>query len=431
MTESAHRAPPCRIAFKTIGCRLNQAETAVFADQFRQAGFQTVNFGQPADVSVIHSCAVTENARRTSVRMARLARRASPDGFVALTGCAAEAYGDALKDVSGVDLVLAQCAKADLYARVLEGLQSRKVLNHFAPSSPSPSDEPRPTRALLKVQDGCDFNCAYCIVPRLRGHPLSVSCTEVLAQARRMADRGVREVVLTGANVGTYRDGSMDLVSLIEKVEELPNIARIRVSSIELSPVAERLLNHMAASRKLCHHIHIPLQSGSDRILVAMGRRYAVADFRRFVERAWTTIPMLGLGTDVIVGLPGETETDFKHTVQLIEELPLSNIHVFPYSRRPDTRAATMADQVLPAELRSRTIRMNRLSRAKAEWFAAQFVGRSVSVLLEHSDADTPARGWTSEYVACRIARDSSASLLRTNQIIQFQPSTCTRAVLS
>ncbi len=395
------------VAFKTVGCRLNPAETAQMAARFEAAGYAVVMPRTAADVYVVHTCTITQRAEKDCERAVRTLKRKHPGSVAVLAGCAAEVNGEELKQRSGADLAVGQEAKLRL-PEILEekGLVSR-------PSDSRRDRAPTPTfgttRALVKVQDGCDFRCAYCIVPSARHSPRSRSFDEIVDEIKALADRGYREVVLTGANVGCYRDGGRGLVDVLTALEEIDGVLRTRISSIEVTTAEREVVDFMAAGTKLCEYLHLPLQSGDDSVLARMGRRYTVARYRELVEYAVSRIPRLGLGTDVLVGLPGETAKAFENTVTLVDALPFTNLHVFPYSIREGTRAATMDGQVAEAEKRRRVTAVRELGEAKQARFARQFVNHTASVLIERAADHGAGRGWTREYVDCIVkgrARD-------------------------
>lgn len=402
------------VSFRTVGCRTNQAETALLASQFESAGYRVVPFGTPCDVTVIHSCAVTHRAQRDSARLARSARKTSPSTTVVVAGCAAEIDPENLQEQSGADILVPQSDKF----RLPQLLAPRdKAGNRAADSSAAPLPRFETTRALLKVQDGCEFGCAYCVVPRARGTQHSVPFDRVIDQLSRLVDHGYKEVVLTGANLGTYRDGQRTLLDILEHAESVPGLQRLRLSSIEITTVERAVIDFMSESRKLCRYLHLPLQSGSARILAAMGRKYGPHDYEALVEHAVERLGVFGLGTDVMVGFPGEDRAAFEETLRLVSALPFTNLHVFPYSLRPETRAAAMDGQVAEAEKTRRTKELLELGRAKKAAFAATFVGKPVSVLVEKLDENGNGSGWTGEYV--RAVTHPAA----VNEIVDFVPS--------
>jgi threonylcarbamoyladenosine tRNA methylthiotransferase MtaB len=400
-----------RVAFRTVGCRLNQAETAQMAARFVEAGYDVVPFGEPCDLCVIHGCAVTRKAERESLRLARMARRSGAARRIALAGCVAQALPrERVERESAADVVADQREKWRLPAW-LRRLPARvPATTPASDERPRKPDTPRPpppsfdrTRATVKVQDGCEFGCAYCIVPAARGPFWSRPWREVVDEVRRLTDAGFREIVLTGANLASYADGRHGLAVLLRKLDGVRGLARIRLSSIEMSTVEREVVECMADSPRLCRHLHVPLQSGDDGVLAAMGRRYTAGDYARFVEFAVARVPELGLGTDLIAGFPGETDRAFANTLALARDLPFGYLHVFPYSERPGTRAADMAGRIPVAERKRRAAELLAIGEARRAEFARRFVGRRVAVLVESVDAGGTGRGWTGEYVSATV----------------------------
>ena len=390
------------VSFKTIGCRLNQAETAAMTASFTRAGYQPTPFGTPCDVTIIHGCAITGKAEHSSLYAARQAKRTNPGTLVILAGCPAETLGPTLEHHPSVDLTVGQTEKFSIPER-LHRLQPERFPRPPAtcPDPPVPHFETQ--RALIKVQDGCDFHCAYCIVPTARGNPVSRPLAEIRDDVHRVVEAGFTEIILTGANLGRYQDGPHPLVDLIRTLEALPALKRIRLSSVEITTTEASIIDHMAASSKLCHFLHIPLQSGDDRTLAAMGRRYDATAFRKTIDYAVSRIPDLGLGTDIIVGFPGENDGAFDNTVKLVRDLPFSNLHIFPYSRRSGTRADTMTDQIPDAKKKERLQALTVIGETKRQLYAESFIGKQVSVLIERVDKEGNGHGWTGQYVQARI----------------------------
>jgi threonylcarbamoyladenosine tRNA methylthiotransferase MtaB len=411
-----------RVAFKTLGCRLNQAESAAMAAQFRAAGYALVAYGDPWDVCVVHSCAVTAKAERTSVRQAHAARKARPDGVVVLAGCVAEFKGREALLAAGADLVAGQSDKQRLPELVAA------LRGHPAPAAMPKTLIPQfgTVRATVKVQDGCGFGCAYCVVPLVRGSPVSRPLSDIVDEVRKLAEAGHREVVLTGANLGCYRAGRHRLVDLVARIEGLGVVDRIRLSSIEPTTTERAIVDYMAGSRSLCRHLHIPLQSGDDGVLAAMGRTYTAAQYRAFVEYAAAKVPHIGLGTDLVAGFPGETEAAFNNTVAMVKDIPFGNLHVFPYSRRAGTRAAAMPSQVPEPVKARRTRLLIDLGAEKRRTFALGFVGHPVQVLVERRLRGTARAGWTSQYVEARVPSQTC----RANDIVEFRPAKAQGGVL-
>lgn len=401
-----------RVAFKTLGCRLNQAETATIAAQFEAAGYEIVPFGTQCEVALIHGCTVTRNAETESIRLAGSAKKGKGSPFVVLAGCAAMNKGSADTISSkSVDMLAPQDTKFSLP----QLLHSRFSTGGNTPITPA-RIIPRFTtaRARVKVQDGCDINCAYCIVPATRGSSVSRPFGEIIAEIAALGDAGFKEVILTGANLGCYKDGSRRLVHLLEAVHEVEAIARIRLSSIEPGNDEHAVIDFMAQAPKVCRHLHIPLQTGHDGLLTQMGRPYTAAEFRAVVDYAVAKLGPIGLGTDLIAGLPGEDNDAFEATYRMVTELPFSNLHVFPYSQRPDTKASLMSGQVPEAIKKERVQRLITLGSAKKKSFIESCAGRTVTILVEQAAGPDRGTGWTGEYVRACVKSPAAAR----NQVI-------------
>ena len=398
--------PTLRVSIRTLGCRLNQAESATMAGGFARLGFEVVPDDAPADIHVLHSCAITHAAETEALRLVRHARRElGPGAFLVAAGCAVELPGaeERFRD-AGADLVVRQADKSRLPALVAERIQETSIPHADAHDEAPPLFST--TRAILKVQDGCAFRCSYCIVPDTRGAPRSRPFEEVVAEAAAVYARGYREIVLTGVNVACYRDAGRSLRDLAAAVLALPERAggRLRLASIEPATAEREPLELAAAESGLCRFFHFPLQSGDDRILRAMRRHYTAAQYEETVERALELMPDACIGADVITGFPGEDEAAFENTRRLLERHPFGNLHIFPYSERPGTPAATMPGAVPVAERRARARELVRLADEKRAAFAARFVGREVEVLIERVRPDGTGVGWTGEYVETHVA---------------------------
>lgn len=412
------------VSFKTVGCRLNQAETARLRAVFQAAGYRIVPFGTACAVCIIHGCAVTARAEQNSCRLARSAKRQT-GAFVVLVGCPVEAGGRVCQAPAIADLLVGQADKFRLPA-LLAGHGFPPVAPGCLPDLPLFDT----ARAIVQIQNGCDFNCAYCIVPRVRGPVRNRPLAEIVAEIDGLVQAGYREIVLTGANIGCYQDQGCKLSGLLRRIEAVPLLERIRLSSIEISTVERDVIDCMAASAKLCHFLHLPMQSGSDPVLRAMRRRYASREYMAVVRYAVERVEGIGVGTDVLVGFPGEGEKDFEATQAAIVQLPFSNVHVFAYSPRPGTPAAALEDQVPDGEKRRRVARLRALAREKRMAFAHRWIGREVAVLVESVNASGVATGWTGEYLPARILPPSlktggppPAQLIpRRKSIIRFVP---------
>jgi threonylcarbamoyladenosine tRNA methylthiotransferase MtaB len=397
-----------RASLHTLGCRLNQAETALLADRLRQDGYRIVDYGRPTDLLVLNTCSVTDEAERICRYEIRRTLRQSPQAFVAVTGCYAQTGVESLRRMPGVDMILGNQYKMSLPAHLPAPASLKKrptpLLLHTKTLDRNDfvldgTGDCGSKRANLKIQDGCNFMCSFCLIPFARGHERSRRWEDTVREAEELVVRGHRELVLTGVNIGRYDADGRSLLDLIRRLERIDGLDRVRISSIEPTTVPDGLLEHMAASAKLCRHLHLPLQSGDDDILRAMNRRYTVRDYAAFVDKAVRLMPDLGLGTDVLVGFPGEDNGRFANTMAAAADLPFSYLHVFTYSQRPGTAAARMADAVPPAAIKERSRRLAELSRARRMAFYQRHVGRTVEALFETRDDEGRWTGLTSNYV--------------------------------
>lgn len=391
----------------------------MLGDSLTRRGYRLVEYGEETDLLVLNTCSVTENAEKDCRYAVRKTLRHSPHAFVAVTGCYAQTGAAQLQTVPGIDLIVGTQFKMNLpdYLPAPEQLrkQSEPELRHsrtidredFVLPGTAYSDS---TRALLKVQDGCDFMCSFCLIPFARGRERSRVAEDVLREARELAAHGYRELVLTGVNLGQYSYQGMQLVDLLQELEAIPEVGRIRISSIEPTTLPTRLLQHMAASTKLCHYLHLPLQSGDDGILQAMNRRYDVREYEELVGQALSLMPDLGLGTDLMVGFPGEDEQAFANTMRVAARLPFSYFHVFSYSSRPGTPAARLEPQLSAAVIRQRSKTLAELSRTKALAFYQRQIGRTVSVLFEQGERDGFRTGTTANFTRVAVPAHTVAA---------------------
>jgi threonylcarbamoyladenosine tRNA methylthiotransferase MtaB len=388
-----------RVAFATLGCKVNQYDTAAL--QTALAGrCEIVPFDAPADVFVVNSCTVTDRADAESRQLARRARRLNPDGRVILTGCYAQT-GGARAAIPEVDYVIGVGRLADVLRAVHDQItpgEGRVLVDNLRKAEAVTTFGARrfgdQTRAFLKVQEGCDLFCSFCIVPFARGRSRSVEPRRILEELARLADGGFREVVLTGIHLGGYGKDltpALALVELIEMIAERAPVPRVRLSSIDPPEVTPRLLETIARSPVLCPHLHVPVQAGSDRVLRRMRRVYDTACVRDLAAEVRRVLPDAALGTDVIAGFPGESDDDFAATTALLADAAFTYFHVFPYSRRRGTTAAKAGDHLPPATISTRAAALRRLGTEKRRAFAATFVGRSLDVLVEGAAAATGA----------------------------------------
>ena len=412
-----------RVAFSTIGCRLNQAETALLKDRFRRRGFIPVDYGQETDVFILNSCTVTEGAEADCRRLIRQTLRQSPQAFVAVTGCYAQTGVDVLRQIEGIDLIVGNEFKMqlpDLLPPVPQQIKQSLPCVHHERIGPENFllegvGDYSTTRANLKIQDGCQFMCAFCLIPFARGRERSRFADDAVREAEELVQRGHRELVLTGVNIGQYQDRDFDLLRLIVRLEAIEGLERIRISSIEPTTIPEGLLEHMKTSSKVCRFLHVPLQSGDDRILRAMNRRYSIRQYQEAMELACSKIPDVCFGTDVMVGFPGEGEREFANTLAFIQDLPFAYLHVFSYSPRPGTASIKMADQVSSEDIKKRSRILREQSRQKREIFQQRFLGRELSVLFEE-ESNGVWTGLTDHYL--RVDVRSSLPLENTVQSV-------------
>jgi len=413
-----------RVALATLGCKVNQYESAGMAETLREDGYAPVPFAGEADIYIINTCTVTGKADFQSRQLIRRAVRNNPRAAILVTGCYAQLLPEEISRLPGVTMVAGNVEKGDILGlvramaagvkRAVEG-DIRRVTEFSTPAAGVFAGR---TRAFLKIQDGCDSFCSYCVVPHGRGKSRSLAAKDVLERLQAMSAAGHRELVLTGISLGAYgRDlrPAADLLGLLRQVATIKQLPRLRLSSLEPLEITDALLAFIRDQGILCRHLHIPLQSGSDRILAEMGRDYDGAFFRRLVHKIQTYLPDAAIGSDVMVGFPGEGETEFQHTRQLVEELPLAYLHVFSYSPRPGTPAAALPDQVRGVDKKRRASIIRQLGMKKRDDFARQFLGRELTVLLESKrDRETGLmRGFSSNYLPVTV-RNGQPSLADT-----------------
>ncbi|MBD3367868.1 MAG: tRNA (N(6)-L-threonylcarbamoyladenosine(37)-C(2))-methylthiotransferase MtaB [Candidatus Eisenbacteria bacterium] len=396
------------VSLTTVGCKLNQYESEGLADGFERAGFRVVPSGDRADVCVVNTCTVTTRSDYRSRQMLRRGARVSD--VVVATGCYAEREPGSLARMPEVRLIVGNGSKnrlVELVSELLDGGPVDRI--HHEPVSTScdgydVSTFRGHTRAFIKIQDGCDHRCSYCAVPDARGPSRSRPTAEILDQVARLAGAGYREVVLTGVHIGCFEDGieaGSALARLVEQVVDVEGIERVRLGSVEPTELLPDLAELIVREERVCPHLHIPLQSGSDRVLKAMGRRYDSASYIDNVRLVTDELPFCGFGADVMVGFPGETDEDFAETVEVIESLPFTYLHVFSYSPRAGTEAARRSDQVPGVEKRRRSRQLRELSRRRSLSFRRSLIGRKLSVLFEDREGPAPglATGLSENYV--------------------------------
>ncbi|WP_332023982.1 tRNA (N(6)-L-threonylcarbamoyladenosine(37)-C(2))-methylthiotransferase MtaB [Kaistella sp.] len=409
-------------AFHTLGCKLNFAETSTIARQLTGAGYEKVSFDEKASVYVINTCSVTENADRECKFHVKRAMKANPDGLVVILGCYAQLKPEEISAIEGVDLVLGAKEKFNIlsYLDDLQKTESHGLIHSceideadFFIGSYSIGDR---TRAFLKVQDGCDYKCTYCTIPLARGISRSDTIENVVKNAMEIASKGIKEIVLTGVNIGDYGKGEfgnkkhehtfLDLISELDKVE---GIERIRISSIEPNLLKDESIELVAKSKSFVPHFHIPLQSGSDDLLKLMKRRYLTKLYTDRIAKIREVMPDSCIGVDVIVGFPGETEEKFLETYNFLNELPISYLHVFTYSERENTEAAEMQGVVPIPERKQRSKMLRILSAKKKMAFYRTQIGKTLPVLWEHENKNGVMYGFTENYVRVQKPFDENS----------------------
>ena len=379
------------VALHTLGCRLNQAETAIIAHKLKKLGLEIVEFGQKADLTVINTCTVTEQADAKCRQAVRQSLRKNPESYVAVIGCYAQMAVDAISKIPGVDLIIGNEHKMSLENFIDENLQKQPqpAVIHSTKISRQPfviestGLYDTHTRANLKIQDGCNFVCSFCIIAKARGPARSRKFEDLLQEAQTLVDQGFKEIVLTGVNIGTYRNGNKTFLDVLEALEKINGLERIRISSIEPTTVQKDLIDFMAHSSKICHHLHIPLQSADDAILKSMRRKHTFAEYEQIIQYAIEKMPHIGLGTDIMVGYPGESKQAFINTKKRVADLPIAYFHVFTYSDRKGTLSYKMKPKIDPQVKKSRTRILIELGKRKKFAFYQKFIGTVVKVLFE------------------------------------------------
>ena len=394
-----------RVSFHTLGCKLNFSESSTLAREFQANGYERVGVNEQADVYVINSCSVTEHADKKCRNIIRKLHRRNPDAVIAVTGCYAQLKPNEIAAIDGVRIVLGNNYKGDLVKAILElenNPQQRvqscscEDINRFF-ASYSSGDR---SRSFLKVQDGCDYKCAYCTIHYARGSSRNMPIADLVKQAEQVASTGLKEIVITGINTGDFgRTTGEKFIDLLRALNDVEGIERYRISSIEPNLLTDEIIEFCASSPKFQHHFHIPLQSGSDRILGLMRRRYTSERFADRMEKVRSLMPDVFIGIDVITGFPGESDEDFEQTYSLLARLKPSFLHIFPFSERPNTPAIDMPDKVSAAVSTARAARLDELCKRLHSEFCESFVGEVADVLFESTMRGGMMYGYTGNYV--------------------------------
>ena len=411
-----------KIAFHTLGCKLNFSETSAIARQMQERGFTTVDFEEASDVYVINTCSVTDQADTKCRNIVRKAMKQNPDAYVVVVGCYAQLKPKEIASIKGVDLVLGAAEKfklpeiiTDLTKNPCGQVLASEISNaNFFVDAYSVGDR---TRSFLKIQDGCDYKCSFCTIPLARGKSRSDTPENVLKNAKDLAAKGVKEIVLTGVNTGDYGkgiEGDFTFFDIVKLLDEVEGIERFRISSIEPNLLTDEIIEFVAQSKRFMPHFHIPLQSGSDKMLKLMQRRYKSDLYKSRVEKIKNVMPHACIGVDVIVGFPQETDDDFLDTYNFVNELDISYLHVFTYSERANTKAIEI-EGVIPVPVRNqRNAMLRTLSEKKKRYFYQQFLGTTRLALMEQEQHGNVMHGFTDNYIKVSMPFDA----LHVNQLV-------------
>ncbi|MGB3363440.1 MAG: tRNA (N(6)-L-threonylcarbamoyladenosine(37)-C(2))-methylthiotransferase MtaB [Thermodesulfobacteriota bacterium] len=417
------------ISIVTLGCKVNQYDTAVILNQLPKSKYKKVPFSDKADVYVIDTCTVTHRADAEARNYINRAKRANPDGLVVVTGCYAQVSPEELKEVKGVDYVIGNSHKFSSLLKIIrEGIPQEEpkvfisdIFKEKKKGFESPDIEifPGRTRAFLKVQDGCNYACTFCIIPRARGRSRSLEIAEILNRMEKLAQSGYKEIVLTGVHIASYgREIGTNFFELLKEIEKEKIVNRVRLTSLDPADTELDLIDFIADSETICPQFHIALQSGDQDVLKRMRRRYGPEKFLDLTNQIRQRMPDAAIGSDIMVGFPGETEEEFLNTYEIARDSALTYFHVFPYSKRKMTPAAVMAEQIDPSEIKDRSKILRELGSKKKTEFFKQFIGRKFPVLIEKGS-----KGTTPNYIPVRFDTDGfnvgDEVLVRINDVVK------------
>ena len=412
-----------RISFYTLGCRLNQAETASLQNSFEAHDYTVVDFEKPSDIVVINTCTVTENGDADTRRLVHKINRVNPQAKIALIGCQAQMQKEKLTRLPNVRWVVGNAKKMDLVSVLEEwaDVGSPQVITPAFDREPFTVPvagiDRQHTRANLKIQDGCDFFCSFCEIPYARGRARSREFENILLEANALVAAGHQEIVLTGINLGTYQHQNKNILKVIDALEQIAGLERIRISSIEPTTIPGELLTKMSAKSKLCRYLHVPVQSGHNDILELMKRKYTIEEFADFIRAAHEAVPEICIGTDVIVGFPGETERSFQQTYEQLKELPIDYFHVFTYSARTMAKSKDLPHTVPASIIPQRSAALRDLSQRKRRSYYHSLLGTIQKVLFEQRDKHGYWDGVTDNYVRVKVQSEDPL----TNRLVNVE----------
>ena len=406
-----------KVAYYTLGCKLNFSETSTISRQLDKIGFVKTNFDNKADLYVINTCSVTENANKECRRIIRKVKKTAPESMVVITGCYAQLKPESISAIDGVDMVVGANDKFKI-PNLLKSYKSKTTEIHGCSinnldyhSSFSLNDR---TRSFLKIQDGCDYTCSYCTIPFARGKSRCDSIENIISNASKIAKNGIKEIVITGVNIGDYRYEDKKFIDVIKALEKVKGITRYRISSIEPNLITDEIIEFVKKSSKFMPHFHIPLQSGSDVILAKMRRRYNSELYRNKILKIYNEIPNVSIGVDVIVGFPDESDIEFKKSMNFIKDLPVSYLHVFSYSERENTKALLLKNPVDKHKRSERSKILRMLSSKLQRNFYLKSLGTTKNVLFEQEDKNGFLFGFTENYIKIKVP--FSKTLSKTQQ---------------
>ncbi|AXU28464.1 TPA: tRNA (N(6)-L-threonylcarbamoyladenosine(37)-C(2))-methylthiotransferase MtaB [Clostridioides difficile] len=407
-----------KVAFYTLGCKVNQYETEAMLELFEKDGYEQVNSEEYADVYVINTCTVTHMSDRKSRQYIRRVKKKNPDAIIAVVGCYSQVSPEEILDIEEVNLVMGTNDRRKIVEEIKKINSSKKVstvddiMKVKAFEEIEISQTNGKTRAFMKIQDGCDRFCTYCIIPYARGRVRSRDIDSIVDEVKKLANNGYKEVVLTGIHVASYgkdlKDRDIKLLDVIKQINQIEKIERIRLSSVEPILFTDEFVNEVLKMDKVCPHYHLSLQSGCDETLKRMNRRYTTLEYKTIVDRLRSKMPDVAITTDVIVGFPGETNEEFKKTYEFLKEIELSQMHIFKYSPRKGTPAATMENQVDPQMKHFRSEQLLNLSKVNFNKFATKFIGCELDVLFEQNIEGNKYEGLTSNYIRVVVESDKN-----------------------